>query len=58
LYDFVWPPIQDLGLDVALTGHHNHGPARLTPELRHLAAKFPTWVSLAAWTMDYRLYYF
>jgi hypothetical protein len=46
-----------LGLDIGLTGHHNAGPGRLTPDLARLAARHPAWVSLATWTVDYRLYY-
>ena len=50
------PETVELGLTIALTGHHNAGPSRLTPELGRLAARHPPWVSLSAWTVDYRVY--
>ena len=45
-----------LGLVVSLSGHHTSGVQRLSPELRTFIDQHPAWVSLAAWTVDYKYY--
>ena len=45
-----------LGLVVSLSGHHTSDVQRLSPELRAFIDQHPAWVSLAAWTVDYKYY--
>ena len=45
-----------LGLVVSVSGHHTSGHQRYSPELRAFMDKHPAWVSLAAWTVDYKYY--
>ena len=40
---------------VSVAGHHTSGEGRAGPGLEELEASHPPWVSLAAWTVDYRL---
>ena len=45
-----------LGLVVSISGHHTSGVQRFSPELRTFIDKHPAWVSLGAWTVDYKYY--
>ena len=38
------------------SGHHTSGVHRYCPELRTFIDKHPAWVSLGAWTVDYKYY--
>ena len=41
---------------VGVSGHHQQGVSRLSPQLRQFTQAHPAWVSFAAWTVDYKYY--
>lgn len=44
------------GLVVGVAGHHQAGVERYSPLLRSFVDRHPAWLSLAAWTVDYKYY--
>ena len=40
------------------TGHYNSGPEMVSGTLRQFSSLYPTWVSIAGWTVDYKYYTF
>ena len=48
--------VEGEGLVAAVTGHYNHGQEMVGPGFRQFLDRHPSWVSLAAWTVDYEYY--
>lgn len=46
----------DQDMVVSVTGHYNHGQDMVGPAFKQFLDTHPPWVSLAAWTVDYKYF--
>ena len=51
-----WRPGGGESVVVSVSGHHCSGYEMFSPQLRLFKQAHPPWVSLAAWTVDYKYY--